>query len=81
MDDDLKAFYHHKKSIDYCGYKIVIFENTTVKSINKYIISVFQGSNKIGEVTTDNDTDAIRKIRAHIDKSEENGGRLVFIKP
>ena len=81
MDDELKVFYRNKKIIDYSGYNIVIFENTTVSTIPKYLISIFSGSKKIGEIETDNDSAAIRLIKTRIDKSEADGAQLVFIKP
>lgn len=81
MDESLTVYYHHKSIVEYCGYKIVVFENTTVSTIPKYLISIFSGNKKIGEVETDDDGDSIRRIKTRIDKSEQDGAKLVFLKP
>jgi hypothetical protein len=80
MDDELLKFYHHKKMLEHCGYKIIVFENDKVTNISKYLISIFNGNKKIGEVETENMIDAVKKIKGRIDRSENNGGKLIFMR-
>lgn len=76
MKDELLPFYQFKQIIEYKGYRLVVSENTKVKNISKYFISIFRGNDKIGEHEADNQGQVVHKIKSRIDQAEETGGQL-----
>jgi len=58
----MNVFYQHKKMIEYCGYRIIIFQSS-IKSVSKYIISIFNGKERIGKIECNNDVQTITSIK------------------
>jgi hypothetical protein len=79
MNPEHLPFYSFKKSIDYSGYKIMIYENKTAKTLKQFNICVFRNDIKIGESESDNDIETVKKIMPQIDITEERGGSLEFM--
>jgi len=80
MVDELDVFFEFKKIHEYCGYKIVVYQSKIIIKGNRFLITVFNNKERIGRMETNNDIQAVKQIKARIDKSEERGGRLEFIK-
>lgn len=76
MKDELLPFYQFKQIIEYKGYRIVVSENTKVKTISRFLIAVFQDKQKIGDHETDHQGRAVHEIKSRIDQAEETGERL-----